>query len=317
MLSMGRLLAAVMLLAGDGIVFEKTNVELGGVRAAGSIAAVFEFAVGAEGAEILSARASCGCLRPQVECRRYRPGERGRIVLGIHAATQTAGPKRFLLHLDVRDPSERTITLWATAELLSDLVVEPANLIVYSNGKAPVRQEVRIVDRRGAGLAIAAVAASPPLADARILDREEDAPESVRRIAFTVPAAAPPGGVEARLEVRTEDAQYPVIEIPVTIVRLERYRVLPDRLRLQWADDRVGRARFHVLDPLGEPIVAEGFACDHPAVRCIPPARPDRQLRFAIEVEAGAVAPPLETVLRLHIVRPEPAEIAVPLRIEK
>src|SRR5437867_1541014 len=73
--------------------FKQPLADSGEVRAGVPLSHRFVFVNrGAESVEVTDTRASCGCLKPILAQRIYKPGEEGALDLEVHTLSQSAGP---------------------------------------------------------------------------------------------------------------------------------------------------------------------------------------------------------------------------------
>ncbi|WP_419192636.1 DUF1573 domain-containing protein [Kolteria novifilia] len=254
-MTLSLLIAMVPSLAyAGGIVFERTASDLGKRRASGTIEETFAFRItGNQPVQIVDLVPSCGCVVPTLERRTYQPGETGEIRFGIHTTSQKSGPKDYKLGIAVRDPAPRTHVLTVSVELFSEITIEPSNLLIYLRGKQPLRQAIRIRDHRPEVLRVTDVVSSSP----RITTKKDrgSSGTNVRQVNVTIDAAAfAIGRHEERIEIRTDDPDYPLIDVPVTVVRMPRVSAFPDKIWLYAHSKDHAKRQVLLRDERGEPV---------------------------------------------------------------
>lgn len=303
---------AITTLARGEIVFERPTIDLGKMRAQGTVSVEFAFQVRDTAATIVEARPSCGCLKSLAKRTTYPVGMRGAIPLEIHAASQPAGSKRYLLNLTVRDPSERTILLAVNVEWFSDFVVEPANLIIRTSG-GTVRHEIRVTDRRPEPISITGVRADSNLLTGRLVPSQDAA---IQRIAVEVAPNVPMGTHTALLEIETNNEQQPKLEVPVTIVRQAPVRMVPESLRLHSSEPGGllrARAIVESLDP--RPIQIARVT-SHEAIRVEWPLEPAKRPRLELAISVGKLSLPWKGELVVETAAPVAASLVLPISID-
>lgn len=324
------------------LLFDQSTVELGRVRSIGTIEQAFSFRVtGDRPAEIVQIRPSCGCVRPSLEKRIFAPGERGEIVLGVHATGQAPGRHDYRLSLTVRDPVERTVDLVMSLELYSEIVVQPAQVLVYSNGKKPLVQTVTITDTRarqpaasgGAPreLEVTGLVSSSKRLEARLRGTGEEEQQGVRRLDLVIGTDFPIGKTEERIAVTTNDSQYPAFEIPVLVVRSARIQCAPDSLSIDTRAAAPGEPITRLLiltDREGAPIEIASVRCDLAGVQCQWPREAAKHPRVSIRLDPPAKSPangqaasagdPGRRIGRvlIQLRRPVPLELSVPVTLD-
>lgn len=300
----------------EAIVFENPRVNLGKVRAIGNIDHRFKFHVdpagGAGPHTFYDLRPSCGCMQPTLAKKTVMPGETGEIVLAIHATSQKLGPKQFQLAVDVRDPEPRTIRLAVDIDFASDVTVQPASLLVYVNGSSNIKQTVLVTDSRAKAVKIAQVSAS----SAKIAPVVQ-ADGNAARIELDIAGDVPAGRFDERLHVRLDDPDYPEFEVPVTIIRNGRVRVLPENLRLNLADttNKPINRRLIIRDRDGKPVRITDVSCPVPGVQSRWPMKPTPRADVDVIIDPNH-RPGESTEITIHVAEPVPAQLVVPLIIE-
>jgi hypothetical protein len=304
----------------QGLVFDAAHVDLGPIRAAGTVEHAFRFkVVGDSPAVIDDIRASCGCLKPHVAQRHYRPGQAGEIVMAIHAASQPAGRKRFVLTLEVRDPEPRSVKLTAEADIDSDITINPSNLILYVSGSGPIQQRISIRDRRPKPLEIRHVRTS----DRRIRGQVVAGPsragdENVSLVDLRIAGDFPVGESIEVAELRTSDRETPIIEIPIRVVRRPRIYPVPDAVSVDRAilRNRPVIRQIYLRDQQGFPIRIRQASCAANGIECAWPAESDRFPRVRLTLHPTELAVPLETHIQVQLTEPNETELRIPLRID-
>ena len=169
---------------------------------------------------------SCGCLTQQLEKREFAPGERGQFRLRIQSANQTPGPKDYTCKVfygptndDSVEYMEEVVFRLVLPEL--SVTLNPRALVIQQPTADPIRHPFEVRDLRNKRLHVLGAACEPPLAEVRLLPREELTLDELRsgiiqRIEISV-GAVPPGTHECVVVVQTNDADFPTLQMPLRI----------------------------------------------------------------------------------------------------
>ena len=139
----------------------------------------------------------------------------------------------------------------------------------------------------------------------------------VRQVELVVTGDFPLGTTEARIDVRTNDADYPVLPIPVTVVREFPVRAYPDELRISRTALLAGvvQRQIFLRHANGQGIKISEVSCDNPNVRfhfqreTLPRPTIDVVLPSGGGLDADAG-------IRICLSKPETMQLEVPLRPE-
>lgn len=301
------------------VVFAAPRVDLGKVKAAGTIEHRFRFRVQGAAAEIVDLVPSCGCVKPVLKQRHYQPGEEGEILFGIHATGQQPGPHDYSLNVTVRDPVLRTIRLGIVLDLHSEVTVTPSHVLIYSNGTRPLQQTVQVRDSRPRKLDIAALEASSKRIQPAVRQAKED--PAVKQVVLNIAADYPVGQTEDVVVLTTNDPEYPRIEIPVLVIRSARVRSLPDKVFLRQSETASRLQRSFVLtDREMKPVKITNATCEQEGVHLQWSTEPARHARVNAQIEPrsflAAFDENTKPVIRVHISEPEEMELVVPIHVE-
>jgi hypothetical protein len=200
--------------------FETTKANIGEVRASLPLEHHFTFVNnGTSPIEIVEARPSCGCLKPQLGQRVFAPGEHGVIPLVIHTLGQPAGPHEWELTLIYRDGKTlKRQVLQLSARVKTDVSVQPASLTVVARG--PLSHDIQLADMRAAPLKIVRVETTSPGIEA--VAQPLVAGEFggfVGKIQVHITDAMPEGRHEESIVIYTDDPVYGEMRVPVTVVK--------------------------------------------------------------------------------------------------
>jgi hypothetical protein len=298
--------------------FAERVVQLGEVKAGAPLAQEFRcHNEGPEPVEVLEARPSCGCLVPRLEQRLFQPGADGAIRLEINTLGQPAGPHTWQLVLRLRRGElVEDVILQATAQIVTELTVQPASLAIFTQGS--LSQEVVLTDLRPEPLQRIDVRTSSDRLKASLREKGQDeAGHRVFRIGLTVAADCPEGQFDETLDLFTSDSLYRHLKVPVSLVRSPRHRlsVLPSEVSLRVAPGQaVASQLLRVRDAQNEPVVIEAVTADDPAIQCRWARGPDNFATVRVQMDrSGLTGSGLESAIHFRISSPIRQELSVPV----
>lgn len=178
--------------------------------------------IGDQDVEITELVPSCGCLSPQVSSRTLKPGDAGKLTIPVKTASEPAGPREYLVTVKYTDPDPREVLVtWKVQMPEKQVVVEPRVLMVLGQVNAGEEHRIQIVDYRPSAkdqpMTIEEVQSSNSLFTAEHAGSvtQEDAVRQTIRLKLA--DALPPGQHRGVVSVITNDAAYPVLQIPVIL----------------------------------------------------------------------------------------------------
>jgi hypothetical protein len=297
---------------------EQPSADAGTVKTGQALSHQFSFVnAGPAAVEITDVRASCGCLTPRVDRRVYQPGERGSLLLEVNTLTQPAGKHAWTIHVTCKS-AEATHEVQAhlAAELVSEITVQPAALVLYTN-KA-LEHDIVLTDGRPRPLSVAAVRASSPALGAEVIEQTVS-PEgrALRRIRVHVADDFPEGRHDEIVAIYTDDLGYRELKVPVTVVKRSRQRVTaaPGEVRLVAPAGQAIPSRIVLLrDREGQPVVIEKIDAEDPAVVCTWASGPNAMATLRVRVERSRLrGPELQTTVHVHLSKPVADVLAIPV----
>lgn len=278
---------------------------------------------GPEDVELLEARSSCGCLRPELPRQPLAPGGSALLRLQVNTLTQAEGQHTWQVQIFYRcGPRLQETTLQLTARIRAEIVLVPARLTLFL-GDDPLRQEVVLVDRRPQPLR-----ELHPVSSCRALRVHTDPPErdatgqTLFRIHLEVTPDGPPGSHEEVVHLYTSDPLYYHLQIPVTLHRAprQRLRVLPAEVTLHAAAGQPFPLTWlRVADAAGEPVVLEGVAATHPALICRWASGPEHlaSVRLQVDPQRCPSAASWDAELHIQVSRPFSQTLRVPVHLQR
>jgi hypothetical protein len=267
--------------------------------------------------EVTEVKPGCGCLRPQLDRRVFRPGESGTLTVEVNTLTQPEGPNTWRAVVRLAGGGQAELPLFIAAVVVSEVSVRPATLVVYTD--TALGHELTLRDRRPRPLTVKAAVTTCPHVRARVSGpRRDEANGWLWSVALEVQAGCPEGRHEAMLHLHTADPTYAELKVPFTVVKRAPQRVsaVPAEVSLLGAHGQALPARVVLLGSSDErPVEVEGVEVSHPAVRCTWAPGPGPRATLRIQVEAARVAgDSLQASVRVRLSKPGPQTLVIPVR---
>lgn len=209
------------------LAFHQYMVNLGDVPVQRSHGANFSFTNrGEQAIQLRRLETSCGCLTQQFEQDIIAPGENGRFKLWIQTASQSPGSKQYTCKA-IYGPVDKPEVEFA-ADLVfritlpeQSVVVTPKAMIFHQPNSQVTERPVDITDLRFKRLKVLEATSQSKLLNIAVLpsseltsrEREEGV---VGRLNVAV-GAVPPGTHQAVILIKTDDAEFDQLIVPVMI----------------------------------------------------------------------------------------------------
>jgi len=207
------------------LVFDQYLVNLGPVQPQRFVKAYFRFRnTSQQAVQITELVPSCGCLNPQLEKRDYAPNEVGEFFVRVDTALQKPGLQEFTvrMHYDDTQPREVELTFKVTLPE-KQVLVRPKALVFYQSGIVTDPQRVSVIDYRVQPLSVNEVSTSSKLVVASLLNpRQDQEGNTVIPIDVRINGAIPPGQHRALITIRTDDTDYPQLQVPLMLQSLDK-----------------------------------------------------------------------------------------------
>ncbi len=305
--------------AGTGLHFNEPRADIGEVRSGRPVEHTFHFHNdGPWPVAVSSVTASCGCLAPKAECRAYRPGEAGGVVLAVNTLSQAAGSHEWTVRVAYRDEAEwHEAVLCLRATVVPEVTAQPAELTVFADG--PVTHEVVVTDLRPRPLHVLDVRSSTPELRGRVTHVAQD---SAGRSAHHVRVEVAPGREgrhEEALTLYTDDPEHRELRVPVTIVRRPRQGVTvsPTSLSVDAAaGEPVPSQTLLVRDAQGAPVRLAAVDASDPALSGHWAQGPGTMATVKVRVDGARLhGDTLRGEIRIRVAAPVEATLVVPVTV--
>jgi hypothetical protein len=315
------ILMAATLLAGQGAIararadlyFPKPEIEAGEVRGGMPVAQRFAFTnSGKETIEITGLHVSCGCLKPKLEPRVYKPGQRGELVLEINPLIQSAGKHTWTAEIAYRLAGEvKQQTLRVAGTIIAEVAVQPAALTVFTEHAG--NHSLTLTDIRDKPLQLTGVRTTSPFLKAECGEvKKNERGHWVRTITLAADRDLPEGRHEEQLEMTSDDPEYRLMRVPVTVAKRAKKRLsaIPDPVHLEGMASRL----IVIRDSDDQAIVIDHVDADSAALVCQWSKGEGKAvtIRVRFDPKQGEKGK-LDSAIHVHISKPIPTILTIPV----
>ncbi len=177
---------------------------------------------GSEKVQITGMEASCGCLAPSISTKEIDPGAIEKLTLPIRLSNEPSGFREYTVTVSYTDPEPRRVTLSVKAVLPEkSLIIEPRVLMVMGKVNAGQQHIVIVSDFRPESadkpMKVTGVSGSSSLFTAELVGQFNQEGASRTSVSVHFRENAPEGRHRGVINVATDDAQFPMIQIPVMV----------------------------------------------------------------------------------------------------
>jgi hypothetical protein len=311
-------LALIAAQARADIRFAEPLADAGNVHAGVPLHHPFAFVnEGPQPVDIMSLRASCGCLRPHVDKRTWQAGEKGAVNLDVNTLGLPSGPHTWRLYVTCQ-AGETTyeVPLQLTGHVITEVSVQPASLTVFA--ESAVGHEILVTDLRAHPLSISSLQTSSPKLKSRVAGTYTDEMgRQVRRIQIDVAEDYPEGRHEEAVDIYTDDPGYRDLRVPVTIVKRspQKLTLMPAQVEVTAAKGQEVPSKIILIRSGGdEPVVVDRVETESPAVVCQWARGPGPMTTVRVTIDRSKLgAPQLRTTVRIHVREPSDETLSLPV----
>ena len=300
--------------------FAQPIADVGQVRAGAPLRYPFAFVnEGPQPVDIMSLRASCGCLKPKVDHRTWQPGDKGEVSLEVHTLGLSSGLHtwRLFVNYQIGDVTYEA-ALQLTGNVLTEVSVSPANVTVFA--ESAVGHDILLTDLRETPLTISALQTSSPKLTSQLAGSYTDEfGRQVRKIHIEVADDCPDGRFEEVVDIYTNDPSYRDLRVPVTIVKRspQTLSVHPSQVDLVAAPAQAVPSRIVIVRAAGDkPVAVDRVETDNTAVAVVWARGPGNAVTFRINIDRSQVTTHhLQTTVRDHVREPHDESQTTPVSI--
>lgn len=253
-------------------------------------------------------KASCGCVHARLAEASLAPGAATTLEVRINTLTNAPGPQAWRVTLNGRSAGGMfSADLPILAEVQQELTLTPSALTLYL-GDRPAQTRLTLTDQRPRPLQVVYTAATIP--QVQVVPVASASGSAVFEV-NVVPELAP-GRHEAQIILTTNDAEYPSILVPVSIIKRSHQRWWTSPSELHFDANTGWQRRLTVQDRQGTKVVVHKIDATLPGLtgRVLS----QKEAAITLEVTAQASAVPQSGELLLYVAGTN-QPIRIPVRI--
>jgi hypothetical protein len=300
--------------------FAADQVEIGKVKRGAPLAHEFTFTnEGPENVAITEVRVSCGCLRPRLEQRTYRPGEGGTLRIEVNTLTQAAGPHAWRADIRYRKGSEECDTaVVLSGTVVAEITVEPPELVIFA--EHAISHELRVTDQRPKPLTLTKMETTSPAIKAQLTGESRDTQgRATRTIRLDVAENFPEGRFQETLHIKTDDPLYRDLQVPVTVVKRSQQRVtaMPASVELMVPRGQAIPSRIVRLSAKdAKAVEIDRIIPSDSSIRCTWARGPGTQATLRIAIDRTQVqADGIRGTIEIQVSQPTPETLILPIHL--
>jgi hypothetical protein len=269
--------------------------------------------------EILSIKPGCGCIQARANKLKLHPGETCSVNLEVNTIAQPAGPNAWQAVVSYREAGQtREIQLIVAASVIQQISIEPANLVIYTDG--PFRYSFTLTDRRAKHLTVRALVTS-----SNNVQMEKKEPTRSKEgnwvfpLSLLVKSSCPEGRHMEVLHIHTDDPEYSKLTVPFTVVMHPKKAVTAVPPEVGWNLSEMENlpsriVLFTAAD--GKECVIDHVEPDCSAVRCTFARGPGIRSTLKIQLDPKLISgSALPMRVKVHFSQPANQTVTIPLRI--
>lgn len=206
------------------LTFQPAIIDLGDVKAGQVFAHTIQVTNTTSSAiTVQELKSSCGCIRPVLEPSSLAPGATGTLKLDINTLASNPGPTTFGVKLRYPEASQiKEQQFIITARIIQEIVVTPTAITCY--GEKPRPQIITILDKRATVLQPVKLERTSPYLNAEWIQPAQATPQPQFALQVSVREDLPAGRHDHEVIIYTSDATYPVLRVPISIVKKPKAR---------------------------------------------------------------------------------------------
>lgn len=204
--------------------FDPPTIDLGDVKAGQVFSHQIKVTNSSNSAiTVQELKSSCGCIRPVLEPMSLAPGATGLLKLDINTLVSNPGPTTFGVKLRYPEGAglkEQQYII--TGRINQEIIVTPTAITCY--GEKPRPQTITILDKRATPLKPIKLERTSPYLDVEWVKPAQAEPQPQYALKVSVRDDLPTGRHDHEVVIHTDDPTYPVIRVPISIVKKAKAR---------------------------------------------------------------------------------------------
>lgn len=201
------------------LAFRQYSVNLREIPATGRITVPFSFWNRSnKPLEIVKLEPSCGCLAPRLlgDRTHYVQGGQGLFEVKVDTAREAPGPHTYSVRVHYNDGTPREeLVVFRMSVPERNVQVTPPELYFYQLTDTAITSEIRVADHRGKNLKVVEVKTTSPFLTAEAQEPQLSGDVTTTPIRVSTKGNLPGGAQTGIISIRTDDADFPVIQVPV------------------------------------------------------------------------------------------------------
>ncbi len=237
--------------------FDPPSIDLGDVKA-GQIFSQQIKVTNTSGTPITvqEVKASCGCVRPVLEPSMLAPGATGILKLDINTLSSNAGPSTYGIKLRYPESNQfKEQQFIITGRIIQEIIVTPTAITSY--GEKPRPQTITIFDKRATPLRPVKLERTSPYLDVEWVQPAVAEPQPQYAVQVSVREDLPAGRHDHEVLIYTNDAAYPVLRVPVSVVKKTKARFVASPYLVSLTPNVAASRQVTIRDQHGQGAVVE------------------------------------------------------------
>lgn len=204
--------------------FDPPSIDLGDVKAGQVFAQQIKVTnTSSTPITVQEVKASCGCIRPVLEPAILVPGAAGVLKLDINTLASNPGPTTYGIKLRYPETNQlKEQQFIITGRVIQEIIVTPTAITSY--GEKPRPQVITILDKRTTPLRPIKLERTSPYLDVEWIQPAVSDHQPQYALQVSVREDLPTGRHDHEVIVHTNDPAYPVLRVPITVVKKPKAR---------------------------------------------------------------------------------------------
>lgn len=201
-------------------------------------------------------KASCGCVRPVLQPSSLAPGAKGILKLDVNTLSSNAGPSTYGIKLRYPESNQlKEQQFIITGRIIQEIIVTPTSITSY--GEKPRPQTITIFDKRATPLRPVKLERTSPYLDVEWTQPAVAEPQPQYAVQVSVREDLPPGRHDHEVVIYTNDPTYPVLRVPISVVKKTKARFVASPYLVSLSPKVVASKQVTIRDQHGLGAVIE------------------------------------------------------------
>lgn len=292
--------------------FDPPMIDLGDVKAGQVFAQQVKVTnISSSPITVQELKASCGCIRPTLEPTLLLPGATGVLKLDINTLSSNPGPTTFGIKLrypEMNQLKEQQFII--TGRVIQEIIVTPTAITSY--GEKPRPQVITILDKRSTPLRPVKLERTSPYLNVEWVQPPSGDPQPQYALQVSVREDLPTGRHDHEVIIHTNDATYPVLRVPISIVKKAKARFVVSPYLVSLSPSLSASRQVTIRDQHGEGVQIERIEAS-PGLTVSMTNQSAASVSLLVAVEKTFAQPtPCDAVVKVYLKNlPDPVKILV------